>query len=66
MLLVPVTFILGLEVLICSKVRFHLKVNVSFVWLFPPDDTYERTLTVDGEDATLVVMDTWQTDKLVQ
>uniref|UniRef100_A0A8C7X3G7 GTP-binding protein n=1 Tax=Oryzias sinensis TaxID=183150 RepID=A0A8C7X3G7_9TELE len=30
----------------------------------PGDDTYERTLTVDGEDATLVVMDTWQTDKL--
>ncbi|KAF6717406.1 GTP-binding protein GEM [Oryzias melastigma] len=29
----------------------------------PGDDTYERTLTVDGEDATLVVMDTWQTDK---
>ncbi|XP_078804009.1 GTP-binding protein REM 1-like isoform X2 [Oryzias latipes] len=31
----------------------------------PGDDTYERTLTVDGEDATLVVMDTWQTDKLI-
>ncbi|KAL6032179.1 hypothetical protein STEG23_037169 [Scotinomys teguina] len=27
-------------------------------------DVYERTLSVDGEDATLVVMDTWETEKL--
>lgn len=26
---------------------------------------YERTLTVDGEDTTLVVMDTWEAEKLV-
>ncbi|XP_019952165.2 GTP-binding protein REM 1 [Paralichthys olivaceus] len=28
------------------------------------EDTYERTLTVDGEETTLVVMDTWENDKL--
>ena len=28
-------------------------------------DHYERTLTVDGEETTLVVMDTWDTDKMV-
>jgi hypothetical protein len=28
-------------------------------------DVYERTLTVDGEDTTLVVMDTWEAEKLV-
>ncbi|KAI2659200.1 GTP-binding protein REM 1 [Labeo rohita] len=27
------------------------------------EDTYERTLTVDGEETTLVVMDTWETEK---
>ncbi|KAM6147807.1 GTP-binding protein REM 1 [Erethizon dorsatum] len=27
-------------------------------------DVYERTLTVDGEDTTLVVMDTWEAEKL--
>ncbi|KAM5246723.1 GTP-binding protein REM 1 [Ctenodactylus gundi] len=27
-------------------------------------DIYERTLTVDGEDTTLVVMDTWEPEKL--
>eukprot|EP00064_Thunnus_orientalis_P012052 superscaffoldBa00001803_g12086 len=27
-------------------------------------DTYERTLTVDGEETTLIVMDTWENDKL--
>ncbi|XP_047396247.1 GTP-binding protein REM 1 isoform X2 [Sciurus carolinensis] len=26
-------------------------------------DVYERTLTVDGEDTTLVVMDTWEAEK---
>ncbi|XP_041060630.1 GTP-binding protein REM 1 [Carcharodon carcharias] len=26
------------------------------------EDTYERTLTVDGEDTTLLVMDTWGTE----
>lgn len=34
--------------------------------LFLPEDTYERTLTVDGEETTLVVMDTWENDRLVQ
>ncbi len=29
------------------------------------EDTYERTLTVDGEETTLVVMDTWETEKQV-
>lgn len=29
------------------------------------EDVYERTLTVDGEDTTLVVMDTWEAEKLV-
>uniref|UniRef100_A0A3B4WWC2 GTP-binding protein n=1 Tax=Seriola lalandi dorsalis TaxID=1841481 RepID=A0A3B4WWC2_SERLL len=29
-----------------------------------PGDTYERTLTVDGEKTTLIVMDTWENDKL--
>lgn len=28
-------------------------------------DTYERTLTVDGEETTLIVMDTWESDKQV-
>lgn len=28
------------------------------------EDVYERTLTVDGEDTTLVVMDTWEAEKL--
>ncbi|KAF3690213.1 GTP-binding protein GEM GTP-binding mitogen-induced T-cell protein RAS-like protein KIR [Channa argus] len=28
------------------------------------EDTYERTLTVDGEETTLIVMDTWQNDTL--
>ncbi|XP_073930607.1 GTP-binding protein REM 1 isoform X2 [Castor canadensis] len=28
-------------------------------------DVYERTLTVDGEDTTLVVMDTWEAEKLI-
>ncbi|XP_072592263.1 GTP-binding protein REM 1 isoform X1 [Vulpes vulpes] len=27
------------------------------------EDVYERTLTVDGEDTTLVVMDTWEPEK---
>lgn len=27
---------------------------------------YERTLSVDGEDTTLVVMDTWEAEKLVR
>uniref|UniRef100_A0A667Y2N6 RRAD and GEM like GTPase 1 n=1 Tax=Myripristis murdjan TaxID=586833 RepID=A0A667Y2N6_9TELE len=26
------------------------------------EDTYERTLTVDGEETTLIVMDTWESD----
>uniref|UniRef100_A0A672J750 GTP-binding protein n=1 Tax=Salarias fasciatus TaxID=181472 RepID=A0A672J750_SALFA len=26
-------------------------------------DSYERTLTVDGEETTLIVMDTWENDK---
>ncbi|KAM9859452.1 GTP-binding protein REM 1 [Aulostomus maculatus] len=30
----------------------------------PGGDTYERTLTVDGEETTLIVMDTWENDKL--
>ncbi|XP_072239186.1 GTP-binding protein REM 1 [Leuresthes tenuis] len=30
----------------------------------PGEDTYERTLTVDGEETTLIVMDTWENDKL--
>ncbi|XP_013871497.1 GTP-binding protein REM 1 isoform X2 [Austrofundulus limnaeus] len=30
----------------------------------PGEDTYERTLTVDGEETTLLVMDTWENDKL--
>ena len=29
-------------------------------------DVYERTLSVDGEDTTLVVMDTWEAEKLVR
>ncbi|XP_069567396.1 GTP-binding protein REM 1 isoform X1 [Brachyistius frenatus] len=31
----------------------------------PGENTYERTLTVDGEETTLIVMDTWGGDKLV-
>ncbi|XP_063329706.1 GTP-binding protein REM 1 [Pelmatolapia mariae] len=31
----------------------------------PGEDTYERTLTVDGEETTLIVMDNWENDKLV-
>ncbi|TRY59718.1 hypothetical protein DNTS_002508 [Danionella cerebrum] len=27
------------------------------------EDTYERTLTVDGEETTLIVMDSWETEK---
>uniref|UniRef100_A0A8D0SCY9 RRAD and GEM like GTPase 1 n=1 Tax=Sus scrofa TaxID=9823 RepID=A0A8D0SCY9_PIG len=27
------------------------------------EDVYERTLTVDGEDTTLLVMDTWEAEK---
>ncbi|KAM5305424.1 GTP-binding protein REM 1 isoform 2-T2 [Glossophaga mutica] len=30
------------------------------------EDVYERTLTVDGEDTTLVVMDTWEAERLDQ
>ncbi|XP_037535602.1 GTP-binding protein REM 1 [Nematolebias whitei] len=30
----------------------------------PGEDTYERTLTVDGEETTLIVMDTWENDKM--
>ncbi|CAL8336101.1 unnamed protein product [Lota lota] len=30
----------------------------------PGGNRYERTLTVDGEETTLVVMDTWEQDKL--
>ncbi|KAK5622722.1 hypothetical protein CRENBAI_025705 [Crenichthys baileyi] len=30
----------------------------------PGEDMFERTLTVDGEETTLVVMDTWENDKL--
>nr|XP_046237061.1 GTP-binding protein REM 1 isoform X2 [Scatophagus argus] len=30
----------------------------------PGEDTYERTLTVDGEETTLIVMDTWENEKL--
>uniref|UniRef100_A0A672JAE1 GTP-binding protein n=1 Tax=Salarias fasciatus TaxID=181472 RepID=A0A672JAE1_SALFA len=29
----------------------------------PAEDSYERTLTVDGEETTLIVMDTWENDK---
>ncbi|KAM4612908.1 GTP-binding protein REM 1 [Polymixia lowei] len=28
------------------------------------EDTYERTLAVDGEETTLIVMDTWENEKL--
>lgn len=28
------------------------------------EDTHERTLTVDGEETTLIVMDMWETEKL--
>ncbi|XP_034440500.1 GTP-binding protein REM 1 [Hippoglossus hippoglossus] len=28
------------------------------------EETHERTLTVDGEETTLIVMDTWENDKL--
>lgn len=28
------------------------------------EDTYERTLTVDGEETTLIVIDTWENEKL--
>uniref|UniRef100_A0A3Q2Q8Z7 GTP-binding protein n=1 Tax=Fundulus heteroclitus TaxID=8078 RepID=A0A3Q2Q8Z7_FUNHE len=31
----------------------------------PGVDIYERTLTVDGEETTLIVMDTWENDRLV-
>lgn len=34
--------------------------------LYVTEDTYERTLTVDGEETTLIVMDNWENDKLVQ
>lgn len=37
-----------------------------FVSSFVAEDTYERTLTVDGEETTLIVMDTWENDKMVQ
>ncbi|KAI4827283.1 GTP-binding protein REM 1 [Pseudochaenichthys georgianus] len=30
----------------------------------PGEDSYERKLTVDGEETTLIVMDTWENDKL--
>lgn len=33
---------------------------------FVAEDTYERTLTVDGEETTLIVMDTWENDKQVR
>ncbi|KAL8179929.1 UNVERIFIED_CONTAM: meiosis-specific cyclin Rem1 [Gekko kuhli] len=29
------------------------------------EDTYERTLSVDGEETTLMVIDTWETEKRV-
>uniref|UniRef100_A0A3Q0S528 GTP-binding protein n=1 Tax=Amphilophus citrinellus TaxID=61819 RepID=A0A3Q0S528_AMPCI len=29
-----------------------------------PGDIYERTLTVDGEETTLIVMDNWENDKM--
>uniref|UniRef100_A0A3Q0S537 GTP-binding protein n=1 Tax=Amphilophus citrinellus TaxID=61819 RepID=A0A3Q0S537_AMPCI len=32
----------------------------------PGEDIYERTLTVDGEETTLIVMDNWENDKMVQ
>ncbi|KAJ6633754.1 hypothetical protein lerEdw1_014313 [Lerista edwardsae] len=28
-----------------------------------PEDSYERTLSVDGEETTLVVIDTWEPEK---
>lgn len=45
--------------------------NVSFVVYcvclsFGAEDTYERTLTVDGEETTLIVMDTWENDRQVR
>lgn len=40
--------------------------SFTFVSSFVTEDTYERTLTVDGEETTLIVMDTWENDKLVQ
>ncbi|MGH0156397.1 UNVERIFIED_CONTAM: hypothetical protein FKN15_057157 [Acipenser sinensis] len=30
------------------------------------EESYERTLTVDGEETTLIVMDTWETEKQEQ
>uniref|UniRef100_A0A3Q2DN26 GTP-binding protein n=1 Tax=Cyprinodon variegatus TaxID=28743 RepID=A0A3Q2DN26_CYPVA len=30
----------------------------------PGGDIYERTMTVDGEETTLILMDTWESDKL--
>ncbi|KAM9121008.1 GTP-binding protein REM 1 isoform 2-T2 [Pangshura tecta] len=32
----------------------------------PGEDTYERTLLVDGEETTLLVMDTWETERRPQ
>ncbi|KAF3856704.1 hypothetical protein F7725_017427 [Dissostichus mawsoni] len=34
------------------------------VLLGDQEDSYERKLTVDGEETTLIVMDTWENDKL--
>lgn len=36
--------------------------TLSFIFL---EDMYERTLTVDGEETTLIVMDTWEAEKQV-
>ncbi|KAL7975942.1 hypothetical protein Chor_005500 [Crotalus horridus] len=34
-----------------------------FCFCFLPEDTYERTLSVDGEETTLVAIDPWEAEK---
>lgn len=36
----------------------HKNISPTFL-LFSPEDTYERTLMVDGESATVILLDMW-------
>lgn len=73
----PLSKILNIKLSTYCISIIHIKVflnvfQVVYVCLFiyplchvSTEDAYERTLMVDGEETTLVVMDPWETDKQV-
>lgn len=60
-----VTFMLCCKIKHFNNLLTLFSMKTACFILAVSEDTYERTLTVDGEEATLVVMDTWETERQV-